>query len=121
MRRAPATRRSPWSSRAGLAFISGQVAARSDSSPAPAGHAAQADLVVANARIALAAVGAAPQDIVMARVYVVGLTPEVMEAAMPRLFALFDGAQPSLTGVGVAALAAPDLLLEVEWVVRLPD
>lgn len=32
---------------------------------------------------------------------------------------LFDGARPSLTGIGVAALAGPDLQLKVEMIVRL--
>ncbi len=40
---------------------------------------------------------------------------------MPHLLALFGGAQPSLTGIGVAALAGPDLQMEVEMVVRLPS
>lgn len=40
---------------------------------------------------------------------------------MPRLLAFFDGAQPSLTSVGVVALAAPGLQLEMEMVVRLPS
>jgi enamine deaminase RidA (YjgF/YER057c/UK114 family) len=51
----------------------------------------------------------------------VDLTPERLDEGMPHLIALFDGAQPSLTGVGVAALAAPDLHVEVEMVVRLPS
>jgi enamine deaminase RidA (YjgF/YER057c/UK114 family) len=40
---------------------------------------------------------------------------------MPHFLATFDGAQPSLTGVGVAALAAPGLQIEMELTVRLPD
>jgi enamine deaminase RidA (YjgF/YER057c/UK114 family) len=32
---------------------------------------------------------------------------------------MFDGAQPSITGVGVASLAAPDLKIEMELTVRL--
>ena len=57
----------------------------------------------------------------MVRIYRVDLTPERMEEMMPHLLAAFDGAQPSLTGIGVAALAAPDLQLEMEMIVRLPD
>jgi hypothetical protein len=40
---------------------------------------------------------------------------------MPPLLELFDGAKPSLTGFGVAALAAPELQVELELTVRLPD
>jgi enamine deaminase RidA (YjgF/YER057c/UK114 family) len=56
-----------------LAFISGQVAWRRDGSPAPDTLAGQAEVVVANARAALAAVGASPKDLVMVRVYLVDL------------------------------------------------
>ena len=104
-----------------LAFISGQVAWRRDGGPVPSGLAEQAAIVVENARAALDAVGASPADIIIARVYLVDLTSERMGVLMPHIHALFDGAQPSLTGVGVAALAAPDLQLEIEMTVRLPD
>ena len=104
-----------------LAFVSGQVALRPDGAPAPESLAEQAKQVAKNAKAALAAVGAGPQDVAMARIYMVDLTSERMEEMMPHLMAAFDGAQPSLTGIGVAALAAPDLQLEMEMIVRLPD
>lgn len=104
-----------------LAFISGQVALPPDGGPVPDSLAEQAKVVVGNARAALEAVGASPQDLVMARVYVVDLTPERLETLMPRLLDLFDGAKPSLTGIGVAALAGPELQLEVEMIARLPS
>jgi enamine deaminase RidA (YjgF/YER057c/UK114 family) len=104
-----------------LAFISGQVAWRRDGKPVPDTLAGQAEVVVGNARAALAAVGATPNDLVMVRVYLVNLTSERMEVLMPHLHALFDGTQPSLTGVGVAGLASPELQLEIEMVARLPS
>jgi enamine deaminase RidA (YjgF/YER057c/UK114 family) len=102
-----------------LAFISGQVAARPSGEPAPDGLAEQAELVVANARAALEAVGTTAKDLVMVRVYVVDLTSERLGVVMPHLLELFDGAQPSLTGVGVAALAGPNLQIEIEMIARL--
>ena len=87
----------------------------------PASLAEQAELVAANAKAALDALGATPDDIAIARIYLVDLTPERMEQSMPHLLAMFDGAQPSITGIGVAALAGPDLQLEMELTVRLPD
>ena len=104
-----------------LAFISGQVAWRRDGGPAPDNFAEQADLVVKNARAALHAAGASPQDLVMIRVYMVDWTPERLEQLWPYLHALFDGAQPSVTGIGVASLAAPDLQLEIEMIASLPS
>lgn len=103
-----------------LAFVSGQVAWRPGGEPAPEAFAAQAELVVHNVGKALDAVGASPADVVMMRAYVVDLTPERLEQLWPPVLAFLDGAQPSVTGIGVAALAAPDLLLEIELTVRLP-
>ncbi len=102
-----------------LAFISGQVASRPGGEPAPDGLAEQAALVVTNAKAALEAVGASAADLVMVRVYVVDLTPARLEVLMPHLHVLFDGAQPSLTGVGVVALAGPNLQVEIEMIARL--
>ncbi|HMP77155.1 MAG TPA: RidA family protein [Kiritimatiellia bacterium] len=104
-----------------LAFISGQVAWRRGGEPPPDSLAEQAKIVAANARAALEAIHATPRDIVMARIYMVDLTPERIEEMMPHLLAAFDGEQPSLTGVGVAALAAPNLQVEMELIVRVPD
>ena len=104
-----------------LAFISGQVAWRRDGGAQPDSIEAQADLVMRNARAALSAIDATAHDIVMIRLYVVDLTPERQDAVMPSLMAFLDGAQPSLTGIGVAALAGKGLELEMEMVVRVPD
>ena len=104
-----------------MAFISGQVAWRPGGEPAPETLAEQAELVVSNAKAALAAAGASPQDLAMIRAYVVDLTPERLDVLWPYIHALFDGAQPSVTGIGVAALAAPGLQLEIEMIVRLPS
>ena len=37
------------------------------------------------------------------------------------LMAMITGAQPSLTGIGVAALADPDLQLQIGMTVRMPN
>ena len=104
-----------------MAYVSGQVAWRPGGEPAPDSLVEQMAIVATNAKAALAAVGATAHDIVMARVYIVDLTPERLEALMPPLLAAFDGTQPCVTGIGVAALAAPDLQVEMELVVRLPN
>lgn len=103
-----------------LACVSGQVAWRSGGEPVPDDLAEQARLVTDNAKAALDAIGAAPHDIVMVRLYMTDLTPERIGKIMPHLTAFFNGARPSLTGVGVAALAGPELQMEMELVVRLP-
>jgi enamine deaminase RidA (YjgF/YER057c/UK114 family) len=104
-----------------MAYVSGQVAWRPGGEPVPTSLVEQMRIVAVNAKAALDAVGASPQHVVIARVYVVDLTPERLEELMPALLATFGGAQPCVTGVGVAALAAPDLQVEMELVAKLPD
>jgi enamine deaminase RidA (YjgF/YER057c/UK114 family) len=104
-----------------MAYISGQVALSPDGGPVPTSLSDQMEVVAGNARAALHALRASPQDIVIARCLVTDLTPERLEEVMPPLLELFDGAKPSLTGFGVAALAAPELQVELELTVRLPD
>jgi enamine deaminase RidA (YjgF/YER057c/UK114 family) len=104
-----------------VAYISGQVAVSADGAPVPTDLAEQMKVVARNARAALDALGASAKDIVIARCLVTDLTPERLEQVMPPLLELFDGAKPSLTGFGVAALATPDLQVELELTVLLPD
>jgi len=104
-----------------MAYLSGQVAWRPNGEPVPENLADQMDMVLLNVKAALDAIGATPHDVVIARIYMVNLTPERLEELMPPFLAAFEGAQPCVTGVGVDALAAPDLQVEMELVVRLPD
>ncbi|MEO9526881.1 RidA family protein [Roseibium sp.] len=104
-----------------LAFVSGQVALRPGGDPVPSGLAEQAGIVAANAKAALDALGATPRDIAIARCFVTDLTPERLDLAFSPVLEMFDGAQPSVTGVGVSALADPDFQIELELTVRLPD
>lgn len=102
-----------------LAFVSGQVAWRPDGAAAPASLAEQTDIVVANLQGALDALQATPDAIVQMRIYMTDLRPETQEIAMTRIMRFLDGAQPSITGVGVRALAGPDLQIELEMIVQV--
>lgn len=104
-----------------IAFISGQVAWTRDGTPPPATLSDQAALVVRNAKAALQAIGASARDLLMVRIYLVDLNEDRMSQLWPHIHSLFDGEKPSLTGIGVAALASPDLQVEVEMTVRLPS
>lgn len=104
-----------------MAFVSGQVAALPGGAPVREGLAAQTEAAIANCAAALADLGASPADIAMLRLYVVGLDDAAMGESFPLVLAWLEGAAPSITGIGVAALAGPDLKIEIEMVVRLPD
>lgn len=103
-----------------LAFVSGQVAWTVEDSTTPETIGAQTTIVIANLQASLDALGACPHDIVQMRIYAVNLTPETQDIAMGQIGAFLNGAQPSLTGIGVSALAGPDLKIEIEMVVQVP-
>lgn len=103
-----------------LAFVSGQVAWPAEGGAVPASLAEQTAIVVGNLKSALDALEATPDDILQMRIYATDLQPKAQETAMTQIMRFLDGAQPSMTGVGVAALAAPDLQIEVEMVVQVP-
>lgn len=103
-----------------MAYISGQVAWRPNGEPVPADLVAQMKIVATNAKAALDALGASPEDIVIARCFMTDLTPARLNQIFPPLLEMFNGARPCITGVGVAALAAPELQVELELTVRLP-
>ncbi|MCG7578830.1 RidA family protein [Mycolicibacterium sp. OfavD-34-C] len=103
-----------------LAFFSGQVAWSPQHTAPPDSLAEQTQIVTANLQVCLDSVGATRDDIVMARVYIVDLTPERLNEAFPALLEFFGDAYPSLTGIGVQALAGPELHIEIEMVVRVP-
>lgn len=80
-----------------------------------ADFAAQVERAFANLEISLKAAGASGKDVVRVRLYVVGLDGEkhwpALNAAMRRHF----GDQgPTSTLIGVQALAAPDILFEMD-------
>lgn len=102
-----------------LVHLSGQVAWDEDGTPvAPGDHAAQAARIARNIDTALASVGATRADIVKETIYVVDYTPGLLQ---PIIGALRDGAQPppASTLIGVAALFAPDFLIEVDVIAAL--
>jgi enamine deaminase RidA (YjgF/YER057c/UK114 family) len=96
--------------------LAGQVAL--DPTGAPVGGTdlgAQTRQALANLRAVLAAVGAEPADIVRLRTYVVDHTPDKLGIVLPELGAFFGGAvPPPNTFLGVAALAQPYYLIEIE-------
>jgi enamine deaminase RidA (YjgF/YER057c/UK114 family) len=104
-----------------MAYISGQVASRPNGEPVPDNLVEQTKIVAANAKAALDALGATPEDVVIARIFMTDLNSHTLDQAFPVLLDMFGGAQPCITGVGVAALAGPGLKIEMEMTVRLPD
>ncbi|MDF5757735.1 Rid family hydrolase [Spongiactinospora sp. TRM90649] len=102
-----------------LIFIAGQIARDADGNKVGEGDlAAQVEQCYLNIGTALAEVGASFDNVAKLTVYAVDLTPDklpIFAEGVARAAAKL-GITPvaPLTGIGVSALAEPDLLVEVE-------
>lgn len=77
--------------------------------------AAQTRQALANLKAVLAEVGATPANIVRLRTYVVNHSPDKLGVVLPEVGAFYAGETPAPnTFIGVAALALPDFLIEIE-------
>ncbi|WP_136162559.1 RidA family protein [Sphingomonas flavalba] len=96
--------------------LAGQVAWDKDGAIVGAGDlAAQTRQALANLKAVLAEAGATPADVVRLRTYVVDHHPDKLGAVLPEIMAFYDGVTPAPnTFIGVAALALPDFLIEIE-------
>ncbi|MCG8919134.1 RidA family protein [Actinokineospora sp. PR83] len=102
-----------------LVFTAGQIARDADGNKVGEGDfTAQVEQCYLNVGTALAAAGATFDDVVKLTVYLVDWTPDKMALFTAGVARAAEklGVTPAapLTGVGVAALAEPDVLVEVE-------
>ncbi|MBK5919771.1 hypothetical protein CCR80_01805 [Rhodothalassium salexigens] len=87
-----------------------------------AGHRLQKQVqaVLANARRALDAVGAGPEDVVRLHIYVADYHPMHGLIVSPKVRAFFDGRMPVSSFVPVAGLAWPGARIQIDMEVALP-
>ncbi|WP_129791781.1 RidA family protein [Sphingosinicella sp. CPCC 101087] len=84
-------------------------------------HGAQARQALANLQAALEAVGGSPADIVRLRTYVVDHSPDKLGPILGAIGSFYGDAVPAPnTFIGVAALALPEFLVEIEATASLP-
>lgn len=77
--------------------------------------ATQAEATYENVRLALRSAGAEPKDIVRMRTYIVDYTPDFLEPLGLATAAFFgDHRPPAATLIGVASLAMPEFMIEIE-------
>ena len=106
-------------------YVSGQVARTADGAPVgPGDLAAQVEQAYTNVLTALAGVGASVEDVAKLTIYLVDLTPDKMGTFITGIGRVVErlGINPirPATLIGVAALAEPDMLVEIEAVAVLP-
>jgi 2-iminobutanoate/2-iminopropanoate deaminase len=100
----------------GLVFVSGQVDWNHQYETTETSIEGQARKALDNLKIALTAAGSSVEQLLQVRVYVRGEVGEHIETLAPILADFLGGSRPSLTGIGVASLASPSLLIEIEAV-----
>mgnify|MGYP001797337038 CR=1 FL=1 len=104
-----------------MLHLAGQVAWDADCNVVGDDIVGQARQALANLTTVLAAEGATPADLVRIRTYVVNHTPENLELLAPAMAEFYGDALPAPnTFIGVAALALPDFLIEIEATAVLP-
>lgn len=102
----------------GLVFVSGQVDWDREYKVRHTTLAEQTEGAARNLVAVLAAAGSSVDNILQLRVYVRGEIGEHLETVAPILVRLLCLPRPALTGIGVASLASPDTLVEIEAVAR---
>jgi len=105
--------KTPISSTSTLVTIAGQIGVAPDSNAAAATFAKQVEIALANLGKCLEAAGATPANIIKVTHYIVNLDPNDKSRLAAYTKFIGDHRPPS-TVVGVAALAWPDLLYEIE-------
>lgn len=99
-------------------YLSGQGPYNADQQLiGPGDHQAQFEQAFRNVVVALAGAGATWRDVVKVVYFVVGVTPEVLEgfgAAMYGVLGEDAEPAPAATFVGVASLAYPEMLVEID-------
>lgn len=100
----------------GLVFVSGQVDWNHQHETTENSIEGQMRKALDNLKITLTAAGSSVEQLLQVRVYIRGELGEHMEAIAPILSGFLGKSRPSVTGIGVASLASPSLLVEVEAV-----
>jgi enamine deaminase RidA (YjgF/YER057c/UK114 family) len=106
--------------RSGHVFVSGQVAWDVNGHVSGRSHGEQTPLALKNLAAVLASAGCGVKDVLSLRVYMRGEIADHLQECLPALTSFFGTTRPALTAVGVASLATPDTLVEIEAVARIP-
>jgi enamine deaminase RidA (YjgF/YER057c/UK114 family) len=98
----------------GIVYISGQV--DWDMNHQVSSHTVEGQLKNAlnNLTIVLDAAGSSVENLLNLRIYIRGEFGEFFEDVAPILAQFLTDSRPALTGIGVASLASPETLVEIE-------
>lgn len=100
----------------GLVFVSGQVDWNHQHETTENSVEGQTRKALDNLKVALTAAGSSVGQLLQVRVYVRGELGDHMQTVAPILSGFLGESRPAVTGIGVASLASPSILVEVEAV-----
>lgn len=103
----------------GQVFVSGQVDWDGNYKVKNSGIEAQTENALKNLETVLKESNSSISNILQLRVYIRGELSDHMDKVVPIITKHLSGARPALTGVGVASLATPGTLIEVEAVAKI--
>lgn len=103
----------------GLVFVSGQVDWNHQLEVSTLSVEGQLQNALRNLRIALEEAGSSVDQLLHVRVYIRGEIGEHMPTAAAMFADFLGDSGPALTGIGVASLASPETLVEVEAIARV--
>ncbi|MGB3519365.1 MAG: RidA family protein [Elainellaceae cyanobacterium] len=103
----------------GVVYISGQV--DWDMNFQVSSHTVEGQLknVLNNLTIVLDAAGSSVENLLNLRIYIRGEFGEFSEEIAPILAQFLADSRPAITGIGVASLASPETLVEIEAIAAL--
>lgn len=103
----------------GLVFISGQVDWDTDFQTNNHDMKTQTANAAKHLITVLKAANSSVENILQLRVYVRGEVTDHMEDIVPIIASTLGTSRPALTGIGVASLASPETLIEIEAVAKV--
>ena len=98
----------------GLIFVSGQVDWNRQYETTEGSIEGQTKKALSNLKIALESGGSSIEQLLQIRIYVRGEFGDYIEIMAPILTEYLGSSRPAMTGIGVASLASPDILVEIE-------
>lgn len=105
----------------GLLFISGQVDWNQQYETTEKSVEGQTRRALNNLKVALQAAGSSVEQLLQVRAYVRGELGEHMNIIAPIFSEFLGESRPALTGIGVASLASPEILVEIEAVASVKE
>ncbi|GAA3937767.1 RidA family protein [Actinomadura viridis] len=104
-----------------LVFIAGQYASGGDGHVTSPDFAAQVDRALENLGTALASAGLGYEDVFQLRTYIVDHDAAKLQVVLERLGRIWGDTPPVQTLLGVAALALPEMLFEIDAIAVARD